>query len=1379
MHSSEPNMEPMTLGGDVSPTPVPSTEREELLLEIDRKLRRARENGLRVDDFLAQLELAGVSREEHARLIHRMMLAVPRGAETINPSAPAGAFVCEDHSPSASPIFRVVEQGHTQVCKGPGPVESNRPAVPPDVHIPGYEVMDVIARGGMGVVYKARQLGLNRIVALKMVLAGKYASSQDLERFWREAEAVASLSHPNIVQVYEIGRHDGYPFFSLEHVDGGTLAEFLKTGPLPHRGAAVLAEQLAKAMRVAHENQIIHRDLKPANILLAGRPDSCDPPAENSRTTQFAAALSRPSRTDSNWVPKITDFGVAKRLNETGGLTATGIVAGTPQYMAPEQALADPKNPPSAASDIYSIGVILYECLTGRVPIDGDNGADVMRRVIREVPAPPGRHRPGIPRDLETICLKCLEKQPRLRYQSASELGSDLRRWLDGRPIKARPVGRPEQAYRWARRNPLVAGLLAGIMGLLVVGAATATGLMLRANQFARIARLESDALAIQKISAEELARRALDQEQRAINSEKNTKDALGDADRQLRETQAARRFGEAVNARLQAQIHATKSQMAYGEHKAGHVADTSALLEQMIPKSSGDIDQRGFEWYYLKQLSDPAVSRQIYQGEVAHLSPTGKPDTFHIGLSGCLYRTSLDPADNDYWPITPEKFDKLAIHRESGQLAFAPRGEEHLVVLDLATRTPLIRIPFPCQRREAFPRRLTALRFSPDGCRLMAAIVPAGRSVDTGHLAVWDVASGREVARFHPESQWLSDAHYSADGRRIVFSDYNGNWWVRDSATFEAIASGRVEDAAMCVMPNRDASLIVLGGGNGRATIVEPAGGKILRHLFGHAGRVGPMTLAPDGKTLATSAADQSIRLWNIETGENTRILPGHFSATSALAFSDTGDRLISGSVFGEVHIWDCRRDPGALVSPEPNHQASDVFHLPDGRWIVADERGGFRFVGTDADPGTQHELPGASAGLARRWALSADGKTLALGTGDSGRPEDRGVWLFQVERPGDPPRRLGDIPAKLRDMAFAPDGAMLATIHDDGQVRLIDPATGKETGGFKSAGNDRHFVLFVNDGRELITVAGGEAAVRRWTRDGRLVWERKLPPAQADRNHEPIVAVAVSPNGQSVAVAIGQDGIMLLETERGEWVSAGVPGARHADRLMITGHSAPVERLAFDPTGARLASTSRDSTVRVWDARHGHALLTLRGHSGPTRGVAFSADGSGLATVSASEARIWDGRFARWRDDLRQISKNCRMHCVRPTVAGDGTVTLDALFVNESDRGFRAPDWSKVDDRLRAVVLLEGPKPGAALPDTLFEMNRRRIGHTPFILFDEILGGEALSVRMSFKTQGWPAGKYRLWFTHSCGREYSGNEAEMTEFEIPPKVEAPGSSR
>jgi serine/threonine protein kinase len=391
-----------------------------------------------------------------------------------------------------------------------------------------YELVGEIGRGGMGVVYRAWQKSPQRLVALKMILAGDYASPEEVARFRREAVAVARLQHPNIVQIHEVGEHDGRPYFSLEYVDGGNLADRIKGIPQAARSSAQLVQTLARAVHYAHQKGVVHRDLKPANVLLAGEPGRVSPGgAPGADATGLAG-----------FTPKITDFGLAKLLVGGGeDQTQTDAILGTPSYIAPEQATptagrGSGRAPVGPATDVYALGAILYELLTGRPPFQGEATLDTLEQVRFQEPVPPHRLLPKVPRNLETICLKCLEKEPAKRYGSAEALAEDLGRFLNGEPIRARPVGRAERLWRWGRRNPVVAGLLALVAALLV---GVSVGSMVALFHIAA-ARDEADRNAGEARAAQGKALAALDAEAKARKREADQRQRAEDSFRQFRQ---------------------------------------------------------------------------------------------------------------------------------------------------------------------------------------------------------------------------------------------------------------------------------------------------------------------------------------------------------------------------------------------------------------------------------------------------------------------------------------------------------------------------------------------------------------------------------------------------------------------------------------------------------------------------------------------------------------------------------------------------------------------------------------------------------------------------------------------------------------------------
>jgi len=347
----------------------------------------------RVDQLLEELLESGGSPEEACRACPELLPAVSAGLQQLRLLE---LEVDALFPPSTSP-----DGGSTNVTLPAAGLP----------HVPGYEVQGELGRGGVGVVYRAQHLRLNRSVALKMLLAGPYAQPEERARFLREAEAVAALRHPHIVQVYDAGEMDGRPYFTMELVEGGSLAQKIAGMPQPARPAAELLAVVAEAVHAAHQNGIVHRDLKPANVLLT-----------------------------ADGTPKISDFGLARQLEGGAELTLSGTPMGTPSYMAPEQARGDRKAI-GPATDVYALGAILYELLTGRPPFRAASATATLQQVVADEPVPPARLNPQVPRDLQTICLKCLHKEPSRRYASAQALADDLNRFRRGEPVLARPVG--------------------------------------------------------------------------------------------------------------------------------------------------------------------------------------------------------------------------------------------------------------------------------------------------------------------------------------------------------------------------------------------------------------------------------------------------------------------------------------------------------------------------------------------------------------------------------------------------------------------------------------------------------------------------------------------------------------------------------------------------------------------------------------------------------------------------------------------------------------------------------------------------------------------------------------------------------------------------
>ncbi|QJW97924.1 protein kinase domain-containing protein [Frigoriglobus tundricola] len=503
--------------------------------------------------------------------------------DTPDPSFSSLAVVLPESSRSSA-------SGGTASSVVPFGVAGASDFAPPQV--PGYEIIHEVGRGGMGVVYKARQLSLNRLVALKMILSGAHAGPTERERFRREAEAVAALQHPHIVQIFDIGEANGHPYLALEFVSGGSLAQALTGDPWASARAAELVEVLARTMQFAHDAGIVHRDLKPGNILLSAEPGARapEPKADAPPPSAPRPAARGPS---SALRPKVTDFGLAKRLDETlgDGGTRTGAVMGTPSYIAPEQA-SGKTSEVGPAVDVYALGAILYELLTGRPPFRGETPLDTVLQVLHDDPVSPKRLHPLVPRDLETICLKCLSKSPAKRYATAAALADDLGRFRRGEPIKARPLSAWGRGVKWARRHPALAVLMsvtviatAALVTVLSVAYAQVRNAVDEKDHQARVAQQESTSAKEQKALAEAEKRRA---EDLAAENDRRRREAVQKADELKREADRTRRAAFALQL-AQVAILCDRDPLR-----------AAALLddETRCPR-----DLRDFTWHYLRRL--------------------------------------------------------------------------------------------------------------------------------------------------------------------------------------------------------------------------------------------------------------------------------------------------------------------------------------------------------------------------------------------------------------------------------------------------------------------------------------------------------------------------------------------------------------------------------------------------------------------------------------------------------------------------------------------------------------------------------------------------------------------------------------------------------
>jgi serine/threonine protein kinase len=705
-----------------------------------------------------------------------------------------------------------------------------------------YELLGELGRGGMGVVYRARQLGLGRVVALKMILAGDDAGPHERARFRAEAEAAARLAHPNIVQIHEVGEHEGRAFLSLEYVEGGSLEALLSGKPWPARESGHLVETLARAMQHAHEHGIVHRDLKPANVLLAGvgsRPDNFLP---------LAPRL---------LIPKIADFGLARRLwNQSAerpaalDLTAAGAILGSPAYMAPEQAAGDGRQVGPAA-DVYALGAILYELLTGRPPFSATSALETLERVRTREPLPPGKLLPGLPRDIETICLKCLHKEPGRRYLSAAALADDLGRFLRGEPIQARPIPAWEKAWKWARRRPVMAALLAALVAVTLVGLTSVTYLW----------RQTAAALVIVKTKQNET--------EAALASKVV---ALAERDWLANDLDAARR-------RLDECPLAYRGAEWRYLHRACNACQFVLAGQHLVLPVSALVWSPDGRYVAANGIYQPGMTVWDAESGLKRFTLTG-----HTHRVSYLAFDSQGRLVSLGWPPGPAESDPQLL------------GPAEVKIFEMSSG------------REAagFPADLPLGRgpLSADGCCVLVQLA--------GKLALVDILHGPAVtalvARSGPIQAWTP----SADGRLVAWSDDKAvHVW--DTKAGALAASFPTGDAQRLVFSGDGERLAVLRWKiyERKQRVVEVwdhRTGQRIAELCGHSNHVSNAAFSPDGRRLATASPDQTVIVWDLEAGREQLTLRGHGVPVGPVAFSPDGTRLASGGTDGTVRIWDVR---------------------------------------------------------------------------------------------------------------------------------------------------------------------------------------------------------------------------------------------------------------------------------------------------------------------------------------------------------------------------------------------------------------------------------------------------------------------------------------
>ncbi len=781
----------------------------------------------------------------------------------------------------------------------------------------GYDVLADLGHGGMGSVYKARQRNLKRIVALKMIRPGARADPRYLARFRTEAEAVARLQHPNIAQIYDVGEREGVPYLVLEYVDGDSLSRRLAGKPQPARQAAELVATLAGAIQYAHARGVVHRDLKPDNILVQRGKGEWPRGNGNQPDGSFRPEV----------IPKITDFGLAKLLEDDAGQSLPGTIVGTPSYMAPEQAEGKGQEVGPAA-DTYALGVILYEMLTGGPPFKGISVLDTLQQVRSAEPIPPSRLVANIPRDLETICLKAMARAPAGRYASAGALAEDLARFLRGEPIRARPMAWRERAWRWGRRNPARAGLAAAAAVLLatVVVASVLVAAASRGKERARhreglvqqiqlvqysvrpdgwsdevwkltaeAARLRKD-LALRTLAAAGCA--GLDaRPAKHLENARVSSLAFDDAGRRLLVGARDHRGGEPLEGARLWDLdtgHLVVSQQG-GPGPVAFARDGTPL--QLVP--------RGRDAVLLWDLSKQRLVREYHLGpplpEPSPLLPNERGSPV-LALSRDAGVAALGaPGGIAVWDAGSGR-EVFRVSHPAGALALAPGGNL-LAVADARGRIATWRLPEGKSERtwEIGAVTVHCLSFSPDGKRLAV-----GDSA--GAVTVWDVRAGLPVAYCRGSHHAVYALAFSPDGT-LLASGGGGPARLWDAATGRLLLSLRTTGliAALAFAP--DGRRLVVGARRpARVTVWDLEGGRGIDTLYGLTSQAARLGFSEDGRLLAALGHDGQIAVWDLGLGHLRHLLPapkGKADEDAALAFRPDGGRLAC-SAGEEAKLWD-----------------------------------------------------------------------------------------------------------------------------------------------------------------------------------------------------------------------------------------------------------------------------------------------------------------------------------------------------------------------------------------------------------------------------------------------------------------------------------------